>query len=82
MNNYHQLSSEKYYRAAVETEMKVLRKIQNKEAFESFKLFLFTLVVGVGVVAALYAMPSWLPIVTAFLQEHGVLADPGVIQQG
>ena len=72
MTNYQQLSSQKYYHAAVRQEIKELRREKNRQAVRAFGQFLFALVVFLFTVSAVHQMPVWLPMVTEFLEQNGI----------
>jgi len=73
MTHYHELSTTKYYREAVNQEIKQIRRQKNRDAVRAFGQFLFALAVFGGTFYAVQQMPQWLPVVTAYLDQQGVM---------
>lgn len=70
---YKALSTEKYYYASLKKEVKAFRKKRNKDAVKAFTQFLFVLVVMALTFVAVQMMPEWLPVVSAWMEQSGVI---------
>ena len=77
---YHGLETQKYWRQALEKELKETRLQKRREAAETFKMFLFAALVIVGVGYAIQTMPTWLPATIEFLEYYGVIPSRQFLQ--
>ncbi len=73
MTHYQPLSTTKYYHETVKAEIKQIRQQKNRDAVRAFGQFLFALAAFGGTFYAVQQMPNWMPVVTAYLEQHGVI---------
>jgi hypothetical protein len=74
MTDYHQLSTEKYVQEAQAKEVKQIRTAMAKQSERSLMLFCFALVTFLLAMLAVFQMPTWMPAISDWLQEIGVLS--------
>ncbi len=70
---YKTLCTEKYYYASLKKEIKAHRKQRSKDAMKAFTQFLFVLVVMALTFVAVQMMPEWLPVVSAWMEQYGII---------
>ena len=73
MTHYHQLSTQKYVDETMKQENEQLYLQKRREAIFMVAQFLFSVVVLIVTMIAVYTMPAWLPSVNALLENIGIL---------
>lgn len=75
MSEYHNLSTQKYVDEAQKEELHQVRQTIAVQSRNSMMLFLFSVVVFLLAMYTVFQMPNWMPAISAWLEQIGILTS-------
>jgi len=75
MSKHHQLSTQKFVDEAQKEEIKQIRRDIAAQANRSFLLLMFSVIVFLFSMYAVFQMPNWLPAISETLEQAGILTS-------